>query len=118
MRDEVRFNERDGYDDEDGLHEEGDDEGDAGAGPDAARDGREDERAEEEGDDGDEGFEPALGFVGGLVGGAQSEEDGVSCVGQFGSRVVVFGGGARKYLFAWRGNRTMRCRRHCRRGLC
>jgi hypothetical protein len=61
------------------LNEEGEEEGAAAESADATHDDGEDHGAGEEGGDGDEGLEPAPWFTGGLVGGAETKEDGVSC---------------------------------------
>lgn len=77
VRDDAGLHERCGDDDAAGLQEEG-------HGERAARFGgeeaglREEGAAEEEGRDGDEGLHPAVGVCGGLVRGAEGEEDGVS----------------------------------------
>ena len=70
MRDKVCFDQGDGDDDEDGLHQEGDEEGSATTGAGKTRGVGEHGCAEEEGGDGDEGFQPAPRFVEGLGGGA------------------------------------------------
>lgn len=80
MGDQVGFDESDGDYDEDGLEEEGDEEGAAAEGADLTHREREDQGAGEEGEDGDEGLEPAPWFVGGLVGGTETEEDRVTCL--------------------------------------
>lgn len=65
--DEIGLDQGHGDNDEDGLDEEGDEEGATAQGADATHDGREDHGAGEEGGDGDEGFEPPPWFAGGLV---------------------------------------------------
>lgn len=78
MRDEICFNQGYSDDDQDGLAEEGDEEGSASAGTGETGGVGEDGCAEEKGGDGDEGFEPAPGFVEGLGGRAKAEEDCIS----------------------------------------
>lgn len=85
--DEIGLDQGHGDDDQDGLDEEGDEEGAAAEGAYATHDDGEDHGAGEEGGDGDEGFEPAPWFTGGLVGGAEAEEDGISCVRETGIRI-------------------------------
>lgn len=65
VRDEVCFDEGDGDDDQNALHEEGGDQCAATMRVEVACHVGESEGADEEGGDGDEGFEPAPGFAGG-----------------------------------------------------
>ena len=79
VRDEIGLDQGHSDDNEDGLDHEGDEEGAAAQGAHAPHDGGEDHGAGEEAGDRAEGFEPAPWFAGGLVRGAEAEENGVSC---------------------------------------
>jgi len=79
VRDQVRLDQGRGDNDEEALDEERAEERAALAGAEAARRGGEGEGADKEGADGREGLEPAEGLAVREVGGAQAEEDGVSC---------------------------------------
>lgn len=79
MGDQIGLNQSNGDDDEDGLHEEGNEEGAAPESTHAPHDGGENHGTGEEEHDGDERLEPAPGLAGRLIGCTETEENGVSC---------------------------------------
>lgn len=79
MGNEVGLDQSHGDNYQDGLEEEGSEEGAATQSAHVPHDVGEDHGTGEEEDDRDKRFKPAPGLAGGLVGRTKTEEDGVSC---------------------------------------